>query len=204
MVLYLYLHLHLYLYQGRQSHRSTAAAAAMSPPTLKKNTYFLRSGAPSISPTAKEAPNPTANPTPPRRHSVAPSIERWMQHVFASPVNTTPRQHQKRIHNPLDPRYLGNIPFSYTTDKLQQWGSVYLGNAATADAFVRALPLPLPQQQQQKRIVRVRVRGPRRAFYMQKSFPHVSAPLSQPQPQPYKRRLPVPIRMLCPLCPLCE
>lgn len=175
----------------------------MSPPMLKKNTYFLRPGTPSptstTSTTAKETPNPNPTRTPPRRHSVAPSIERWMQHVFASPASTPHR----RIHNPLDPRYLGNIPFSYTSDKLRQWGGVYLNNAATADAFVRALPLPPPQQQQQqqKRIVRVRVCGPRRMFYMQKAFPSVGAASSMPPPlllQPYKRRLPVPMRMLCP------
>lgn len=187
----------------------------MSPPSLKKNTYFLRSGTPqpstttttststSTTPAAKEDPTPPSPPDVPRRHSVAPSIERWMQHVFASPSSTSSTssssttQHQ-RIHNPLDPRYLGNIPFSYTTDKLRQWGAVYLNNTATADAFVRAIPLPLPLPLLQKRIVRVRVCGPHRMFYMQKAFPRVGARCaSRPLLQPYKRRLPVPMRMLC-------
>lgn len=49
---------------------------------------------------------------------------------------------ERQIHNPLDPRYLGNIPFSYTTNKLREWGSIYLFNSATADAFIRAVAIP--------------------------------------------------------------
>ncbi|KAI5838808.1 hypothetical protein DFP73DRAFT_563255 [Morchella snyderi] len=48
---------------------------------------------------------------------------------------------EQQIHNPLDPRLLGNIPFSYTANKLREWGDVYLFNSSTADAFVRAIAI---------------------------------------------------------------
>lgn len=88
------------------------------------------------------------------------SRERWLQKVlkdeknpglellpFLSQSGSTeslgvPTGVQQQIHNPLDPRYLGNIPFSYTTSKLREWGNVYLFNSATADAFIRAIPMP--------------------------------------------------------------
>lgn len=52
---------------------------------------------------------------------------------------------EQQIHNPLDPRLLGNIPFSYTANKLREWGDVYLFNSSTADAFVRAIAIPPAQ-----------------------------------------------------------
>lgn len=52
---------------------------------------------------------------------------------------------EQQIHNPLDPRLLGNIPFSYTANKLREWGDVYLFNSSTADAFVRAITIPPAQ-----------------------------------------------------------
>lgn len=97
-----------------------------------------------------------------------------MQHIFTdSDSPSTPQ----RIHNPLDPRYLGNVPFSFTTNKLREWGSVYLHNSATADAFIRAIPAVKEEATEQtevsqkKRMVRVKVCRPRRSFYMQKAFP---------------------------------
>lgn len=115
-----------------------------------------------------------ALPGVPRRHSVAPALERWMQHIFTDSNSPSTPQ---RIHNPLDPRYLGNVPFSFTTDKLREWGSVYLRNSATADAFIRAIPAVKEEVTgetevlQKKRMVRVKVCRPRRSFYMQKAFP---------------------------------
>ncbi|KAI5781425.1 hypothetical protein EDC01DRAFT_237350 [Geopyxis carbonaria] len=50
-------------------------------------------------------------------------------------------EQQQRIFNPLDPRYLGGIPYSFTTAKLQELGHTFLGSHVTADAFVRATPI---------------------------------------------------------------
>jgi len=98
------------------------------------------------------------------------------------------------IHNPLDPRYLGSIPCSFTTQKLQEWGDVYLGNKSTADAFVRAVPIPQSRRtsaQLQREhpesptsppsppspetgLFRVKIMPKdhdRKAFFMQKRFP---------------------------------
>lgn len=95
---------------------------------------------------------------------VTANRERWMQKVFRDENNTPihspslsprpmstelpelPTEAGRQIHNPLDPRYLGNIPFSYTTNKLREWGDVYLFNSATADAFIRAIAIPAPIQ----------------------------------------------------------
>lgn len=150
-------------------------------------------------PTASRTPSPTAataaTPPPaiPRRHSLAPPAQPYHPPVPRRSSVQTPQQHQQQqqqIHNPLDPRYLGNIPFSYTTDKLREWGTVYLFNAATADAFVRAIStstststtaveikvetppplLPPPQ----KHLVTVKIIPSCKThtpFFMQKSFP---------------------------------
>jgi hypothetical protein len=36
----------------------------------------------------------------------------------------------------------GQVPSKPPQDRLRQWGNIYVGNAATADVFVRAVPLP--------------------------------------------------------------
>lgn len=113
--------------------------------------------------------------TPPSRHEgfdgntslskPTANRERWMQKVFHD-ENSTPEHSpslspqsistelpellmkaERQIHNPLEPQYLGNIPFSYTTNKLREWGDVYLFNTATADAFIRAIPIPVSNRQ---------------------------------------------------------
>ncbi|KAI9853070.1 MAG: hypothetical protein M1838_001571 [Thelocarpon superellum] len=48
------------------------------------------------------------------------------------------------IVNPLSPRLLGSVPYAYTHERLQKYGGAYLGNHATADAFVKAVPLLQP------------------------------------------------------------
>lgn len=70
----------------------------------------------------------------------------------------------QHILNPLDPHVLGNVPASFTTAKLREWGDVYLGNTITADAFVRAVPIP------RSRVPRTRPQ----------SFPPVLSPPTSP------------------------
>ncbi|KAF8243826.1 hypothetical protein K440DRAFT_663872 [Wilcoxina mikolae CBS 423.85] len=49
------------------------------------------------------------------------------------------------ILNPLEPQYLGHIPCSYTTRKLQDLGDGYLKDKQTVDAYIRAIPMKRPQ-----------------------------------------------------------
>jgi hypothetical protein len=42
---------------------------------------------------------------------------------------------------------LQQVPFQYTHDRLRNWGHAYLGNAATADAFINAVGLRRPSLQ---------------------------------------------------------
>jgi hypothetical protein len=45
---------------------------------------------------------------------------------------------------------LRQVPFQYTHDRLRDWGYAYLGNTATADAFVNAVSLRRPSLQLMK------------------------------------------------------
>ncbi|KAF8532829.1 hypothetical protein BDD12DRAFT_901522 [Trichophaea hybrida] len=74
------------------------------------------------------------------------------------------------ILNPLEPQYLGQIPCSYTTRKLQDLGDGYLKDIQTVDAYIRAIPMKRPQLG----LVRVRVlpkQKGRKVVVMQKRFP---------------------------------
>ncbi|KAI9815817.1 MAG: hypothetical protein M1832_005231 [Thelocarpon impressellum] len=59
-----------------------------------------------------------------------------------SPALDADDPQQQRILNPLSARLLGGVPYAYTHERLKIWGGAYLGNEATADAFVKAVPLP--------------------------------------------------------------
>ena len=108
---------------------------------------------------------------------------------------------QSPILNPLSPRLLGGLPYSYTHERLKKWGSAYLGNVATADVFVRAVPLVHStrtadaalengkdvraglMQRGSSRLVRVRVRPWARdckPFVLQKKF-NIAAFPSRPK-----------------------
>lgn len=120
-----------------------------------------------------------------------------MQRVFSDEGDTEhPHVPEQQIHNPLDPRYLGNIPFSYTTNKLREWGDVYLFNSATADAFIRAIAIPAPSPappmdvkkedgktpEPTKQLIKVKVVPhckTRKPFFMQKAFP-IRQPATSP------------------------
>jgi hypothetical protein len=43
--------------------------------------------------------------------------------------------------------FLQRVPFQYTHDRLRDWGFAYLGNVATADAFINAVSLRRPSLQ---------------------------------------------------------
>jgi hypothetical protein len=89
-----------------------------------------------------------------------------------APPNTPPlplRAQRERIHNPLHPRNLGNIPSTYTTQRLQEWGPTYIFDAVTSDAFIRSVPAPAATPDG---IVRVRVDPATggRPFFLRKMF----------------------------------
>lgn len=202
-----------------------ALSRSLTPPGLHLRLHRLHRHhhhhpTPSLTPppTASGTPSPTAVP---RRHSLAPPAQHHPPAPRRSSVQT-PQQHhhqQQQIHNPLDPRYLGNIPFSYTTDKLREWGTVYLFNAATADAFIRAIstststtaveikletpPPLLPPPPPQKHLVTVKIIPSCKThtpFFMQKSFPIRGSPggeknrITKPPRHRSSQRPAVPIR----------
>lgn len=183
------------------------ASEIPSPTTIAMREYINQH------PSTATPPSPVLLPAVPRRHSVAlthpeqphpaprrSSVQTAHHHHHHPPPQQ--QQQQQPIHNPLDPRYLGNIPFSYTSEKLREWGTVYLFNAATADAFIRAIatatpahppsteikieaiPLPLlapPPSSSlvRKQLVTVKIVPScktRKPFFMQKSFPIRQSP----------------------------
>lgn len=79
------------------------------------------------------------------------------------------QQQRERIHNPLHPHHLGNIPSGYTTQRLQEWGPMYIFDAMTSDAFIRGVSIPSSTPDG---IVRVRVdpAAGGRPFFLRKMF----------------------------------
>ena len=59
-------------------------------------------------------------------------------------IATTERTHA--VPAPT-PEFLHQVPFQYTHDRLRDWGFAYLGNVATADAFINAVTLRRPSLQ---------------------------------------------------------
>jgi len=74
------------------------------------------------------------------------------------------------------------VPFQYTHDRLRDWGSVYLGNIATADAFINAVSLRRPslalakeEEEKASNLVKILARvvpksKERKPFLIQKDF----------------------------------
>jgi len=107
-----------------------------------------------FTPPASKAPSPTQAATRDFYH---------LPRLHALPVSPV------HIYNPLDPQYLGRIPCSYTTRKLQDLGDKYLNYEPNADAYIRVIPM----KRSQLGLVRVRVlpkQKGRKVVVMQKRF----------------------------------
>ncbi|KAL3425134.1 hypothetical protein PVAG01_04415 [Phlyctema vagabunda] len=152
---------------------SHASFALPSPSIQAARQYYRDHAVPGIYNVDQLIPKPISiSKDAPRRHSVmTTTITKKLESISISSVATLPKIAEGAQLEPVQfkgpkgkqndlmkiskvttrrqsadstARPIGPIPFQYSHDRLRTWGNTYLGNTATADAYVNAVSLRRP------------------------------------------------------------